>query len=238
MSESESFPVNKLLAALPEAEYQRLAPHAERVELFSKQVLYEPNEPIEAVYFPTEGVVSLVSMLEDGAASEISSIGREGLVGFPAFLGGILTPSYAIVQISGSALVLDATILKQEFDKGGLLYRLLLLYTQALLARVSQTTACNSKHAIEQRLARWLLFASDCVERDELEVTQGAIAKMLGIRRSSVTVAASLLQQAGILQYRRGRIKISDRTALEARTCECYFLVKNEYFRLLGFTRL
>ncbi|MDY6781598.1 MAG: Crp/Fnr family transcriptional regulator [Cyanobacteriota bacterium] len=238
MCESESVPVNKLLAALPEAEYQRLVPHLEQVDLLCEQVLYEPDEPIEVVYFPTQGMVSLVSILEEGATSEIGVVGREGIVGFPAFLGGNFTTSYAIVQLSGSAVMLDADILKREFERGEWLHRLLLLYTQALLAQVSQTAACNSQHGVEQRLARWLLSASDCVEQDELEMTQEFLGNMLGIRRSSVTVAAGLLQKMGAIQYRRGKINIVDRAALEAKSCECYLLVKNEYFRLLGFTRL
>ena len=236
--ESESVPVNKLLAALPEAEYQRLVPHLERVDLFPKQVLYEPNEPMEFVYFPTQGMISLVSILEDGATSEIGVVGREGIVGFPAFLGGNFTSSYAIVQLSGSALRLSVNLFKLAFERGELLHRLLLLYTQALLAQVSQTSACNAQHGIEQRLTRWLLSASDRVENDELEMTQELMGNLLGIRRSSATVAAGLLQKMGMIQYRRGKIKIMNRAALEAKTCECYFQIKNEYLRLLGFTRL
>lgn len=238
MSEGESVPVNKLLAALPAAEYQRLAPHLEQVSLSLKQVLYEPGKPVTAVYFPTAGLISLVSILENGTTSEIGLVGREGAVGFPAFLGGSFTTSHAIVQISGSALRLNADVLKREFDRGQLLHRLLLLYTQALLTQVSQTAICSGRHRVEQRLARWLLCVRDCVERDELALTQEFIANMLGTRRAGVTAAANALQRSGIIYYSQGKIVILDRLALEASACDCYRLVQDEYIRLLGFTRL
>ncbi|MGB3640218.1 MAG: Crp/Fnr family transcriptional regulator [Rivularia sp. (in: cyanobacteria)] len=225
--------VNQLLGALPPEDYQQLVSHLEYVELISGEVLWEPGEKITEVYFPILGMISLVSIMENGSTTEISLVGKEGMVGLPVFLGGDSTTSRAIVQIEGSALKLNGNILKSEFDKGGELQRLLLLYTQALFTQASQNAACNRQHNIEERLARWLLTTQDCVMKDELLLTQEFISQMLGTRRSGVTVAAGTLQQAGMIRYTRGKINILSREALNATACECYQVIKNEYIRLL-----
>ena len=225
--------VNQLLAALPPEDYQRLVSHLEYVELISGEVLWEPGEKMTEVYFPILGMISLVSIMENGSTTEISLVGKEGIVGLPVFLGGDSTTSRAIVQIDGTALKLNGNILKSEFDKGGELQRLLLLYTQALFTQASQNAACNRQHNIEERLARWLLTTQDCVMKDELHLTQEFISQMLGTRRSGVTVAASTLQRAGMIRYTRGKINILSREALNATACECYRVIKNEYSRLL-----
>lgn len=225
--------VNQLLRALPLEEYQRLIPHLEHVYLMAGKVLSEPGEKITEVYFPNLGMVSLVSIMENSSTTEIGLVGKEGMVGLPVFLGGKSTTSRAIVQLDGTATKLNAKVLKREFDRGGKLQRLLLLYSQALFTQVSQNAACNRQHNIEQRLARWLLTAQDCIMEDELHLTQEFISHMLGTRRSGVTVAAGALQQAGMIRYTRGKISILDRLALKATACECYGTIKNEYIRLL-----
>lgn len=225
--------VNQLLTALPQQEYQQLISHLEYVDLNSGEVLWEPGETMTEVYFPNLAMISLVSIMENGSTTEISLVGKEGMVGLPVFLGGHSTTSRAIVQIGGSALKLNSNILKSEFDKGGELQRLLLLYTQALFTQASQNAACNRQHNIEERLARWLLTTQDCVMKDELHLTQEFISQMLGTRRSGVTVAAGTLQQAGMIRYTRGKITILNREALNATACECYRVIKNEYTRLL-----
>ncbi|MEL6499907.1 MAG: Crp/Fnr family transcriptional regulator [Cyanobacteria bacterium J06631_6] len=237
MSDRVDFPVNQLLAALPSAEYDRLVNHLKPVNLTGGEILLEPNEPIEKIYFPQRAMISLVSIMMDGSTTEIGLIGNEGMIGLPAILGGNSTTSRTIVQVSGTALEISAEIVKQEFQRGERLHQLLLLYTQALLTQVSQSAACNRQHNIEERLARWLLSVQDCILQDELPLTQEFIANMLGTRRSGVTVAAGILQQAGIIRYSRGRITILDQEALEATACECYQLVQNEFMRLLGSRR-
>lgn len=235
MLASSSQPVNQLLAALSESEYRNLAPHLETVSLRTGQILYEPYELIEFVYFPNRAIISLVAIMEDGATTEVGLIGKEGMVGLPVILGSNSSTSRAIVQIANSAVMLSADILKREFDRGGELQKLLLLYTQGLLTQVSQTAACNRQHVIEERLARWLLSVQDRIEQDEFLLTQEMIAYMLGVRRSGVTVAANILQQAGMISYSRGRIQIRNRQALEATACECYRLVQQEFQRLFDF---
>ncbi|MGD1913650.1 MAG: Crp/Fnr family transcriptional regulator [Rivularia sp. (in: cyanobacteria)] len=225
--------VNQLLGALPLEEYQRLVPHLENIYLMSGEVLCEPGETMTEVYFPTLAMISLVSIMENGSTTEVGLIGKEGMVGLPVFLGGHSTTSRAIVQIEGTAIKLNAKVLKSEFNRGGELQKILLLYTQALFTQASQNAACNRQHNIEARLARWLLTAQDCVVDSELHLTQEFISQMLGTRRSGVTVAAGILQQAGIIRYTRGKISILDREALEATACECYHVIKNEYIRLL-----
>ncbi|MBV6627653.1 MAG: Crp/Fnr family transcriptional regulator [Rivularia sp. (in: Bacteria)] len=226
--------VNQLLAALPLEDYQRLVPHLEPIDLVAGEVLCEPGETMTEAYFPTLAMISLVSIMEDGSTTEISLIGKEGMVGLPIFLGGNSTISRAIVQIEGSAFKLNGNILKNEFDRGGELQKLLLLYTQALFTQASQNAACNRQHNIEERLARWLLTAQNCVMKDELYLTQEFISQMLGTRRSGVTVAAGTLQQAGMIRYTRGKISIINRQALNDTACECYRAIKNEYTRLLN----
>lgn len=237
MSDRVDLPINQILAALSLAEYHRLASHLKPVDLISGQILLEPNEPIEKIYFPQQAMISLVSIMMDGSTTEIGLIGNEGMIGLTAILGGNSTTSRTIVQISGSALEVSAEVVRQEFQRGKELFKLLLLYTQAMLTQVSQSAACNRQHNIEERLARWLLSVHDCILKDELPLTQEFIANMLGIRRSGVTVAAGTLQQAGIIRYSRGKITILDRQALEETACECHNLVQNEFIRLLGSRR-
>ena len=226
--------VNQLLLALPKLEFQRLAPHLEEVSLSLGQVLYEAGENIKHVYFPNRAMVSLIAVLEDGSTTEVGMVGSNGVVGYPAFLGDDLTTTRIIVQVAGTAMKIDTKILKREFNRGGVLQRQLLLYTQALLTQISQTAACNRHHSLEARLARWLLTAQDHTASDTIQITQEFIAELLGTRRSGVTVAAGLLQQAGIIRYSRGRITILNRLALEATACECYGFIKKEFERLLN----
>ncbi|MBD2578760.1 Crp/Fnr family transcriptional regulator [Oscillatoria sp. FACHB-1406] len=228
-------PVNQLLATLTAAEYERLAPYLERVTLSAQQLLHAPGEPISAVYFPTAGLISLVTILENGATSETGLIGHEGVVGFPAFLGGNLTTNHAIVQIAGSALRLEAEFLKREFERSQQLRQRLLLYTQAFLTQVSQTAICNGQHGTEQRVARWLLWARDCALQDELVLSLDFIANLLGIQTQSAIIALQSLQQCGILRYQADRIEILAVLGLETKACECYRRVRDEYYRLLAF---
>jgi CRP-like cAMP-binding protein len=225
---------NQLLIALPPEEYQRLAPHLESMSLPLHQVLYEPGEPVNYVYFPIKAMISLVSTTREGATVEIGLVGREGMVGIAAVLGGRSMISRTVVQIAGDVLRIKASILKAEFDRGGYLQTLLLRYVQALFTQVSQHAVCNRLHSLEERLARWLLSVQDCLQRDEFTMTQEYIAEMLGSRRSGVTIAAGLLQKKGIIHYRRGNINILDRQRLEESCCECYNLIRSECRRLLN----
>ena len=229
--------MNQILAALPESEYQVIAPHLKPVDLTSGEILSEPNQSITEIYFPQRAMISLVSIMMDGSTTEIGLIGNEGMVGLPAILGGDSTISRSIVQVSGTALQVSADIIQREFLRGGKLQQILLLYIQASLTQVSQTAACNRQHKIEERLARWLLSVRDCVLQNEIHLTQEFIANMLGTRRSGVTVAAGILQQAGIIRYSRGKIVILDRQALENTSCEFYRTIQREFIRLLGSRR-
>jgi CRP-like cAMP-binding protein len=224
---------NQLLAALPLEEYHRLQPHLEIVCLARRQILHEINEPLTYVYFPTQALTSLVSLMEDGATIEVGVVGKDGMVGLPICWGGNSATTQAIVQIPGEAVRMTADRFKAEFDRHEALYRLILLYTQSLFTQVAQTAACNRRHNVEQRLARWLLSIEDRVQGKQLLLTQEFIAQMLGIRRSGVTVAATALQQAGTIRYSRGKIAIVDREKLRSAACECYNAVKNESDRLM-----
>lgn len=225
---------NKLLAALPESEYQRLNPHLEYVTLRLGQVIYEPKTSIEWVYFPERSMISLVSILSDNAMTEVGLIGNEGMVGLPVILGGNQAINQAIVQVPNGAIKLSAKVLQQEFKRGKTLQKLLLLYTEVRLHQVSQIAVCKSHHDIEKRFCRWLLSVHDCVEDDRLLLTQKFMAQMLGIRRASVTEAAQKLQELGIISYQRGEVIILNRPALEARVCECYNVIIGESYRLLN----
>ena len=235
MSPSQRNPAltNQLLASLPPSEYQRLVPHLESVTLNLGQVLYEVGEVIQYVYFPIQSMISLVCILRNNAMTEFALVGNEGMVGLPVFLGGNLTISRAVVQVPDSALRMQADVLKSEFERGESLQKILLLYTQALLTQVAQNAVCKSYHTIDKRLARWLLSVQDCVQKEELPLTQKYISEILGTRRASITEAAGSLQAEGLIRYSRGQIIILDREALAARACECYSSVKREYQRLL-----
>ncbi|MEO1132376.1 MAG: Crp/Fnr family transcriptional regulator [Cyanobacteria bacterium J06639_1] len=225
---------NRLLALVSDATYNRLQPHFEVVSLPAGRILYEPGEAIQEMFFPCGAMISFVSTMENGSTTEIGMVGYEGMTGLPAIWGGKSSTSRAIVQVGGDAIAIDAKTIKEEFARGEDLQRILLLYMQAFLTQVSQTAACNRQHATEERLSRWLLSARDCVHRSELPLTQEFVANMLGIRRPSVTVAAGMLQQAGVIRYARGNIVILDVATLENCACECYAIVKAEYERLLG----
>ena len=225
---------NRLLAALPAAEFQRLSPHLELVPMALGKVLYEPGGQLQSAYFPTTAVVSLHYVMKSGASAESAGVGNEGVVGVSLFMGGDTTPSSAVVQIAGHAYRLEARLLKEEFNRAGLMQHLLLRYTQALLTQMSQTAACNRHHAVEQQLCRWLLLTIDRVPSQEVIVTQELVASMLGVRREGITEAAGRLQRAGFISYRRGHIAVLDRSGLEARACECYAVVRKESARLLS----
>ena len=224
---------NHLLAALQEADWQRLQPHLEPVEMPLGQVLYESGRPMSHVYFPTTAIVSLLYVMENGASAEIAVVGYEGVVGITLFMGGGTTPSRGVVQSAGMGVRLSAQRIKDEFNRSGPVMHLLLRYTQALIAQMVQTAACNRHHSLDQQLCRWLLLSLDRLPGNELVMTQELIANMLGVRREGVTEGALNLQKAGLISYSRGRITVLDRTGLEKRTCECYAVVKNEYDRLL-----
>jgi CRP-like cAMP-binding protein len=224
---------NRLLAALPEAEWQRWLPQLELVEMPLGEVLYESGGTLSHVYFPTTAIVSLLYVMENGASAEIAVVGNEGLVGVSLFMGGESTPSRAVVQSAGQGIRLEGQSMKNEFNRAGPTLHLLLRYTQALITQMAQTAVCNRHHSVDQQLCRWLLLSLDRLEGDELVMTQELIANMLGVRREGVTEAALSLQQAGLIRYARGHITIMDRAGLEKRTCECYGVVKKEYDRLL-----
>jgi CRP-like cAMP-binding protein len=234
MSEALPQRMNRLLAALPDAEYQRLVPHLEYVPLPLKQVLYTMGESIEYVYFPHRAIVSLVSTPKEGSNVEVGLVGNEGMVGIPAALGDNIATTTAMVQREDSGMRMEASLLKTEFQQGGSLQNLLLWYTQALYAQTSLTAACNALHQLDEKLARWLLLVCDRVESNELQLTQEFISQMLGVRRAGVTEAANRLQTAGLIRYIRGRITILNRQGLEAASCSCYGIIKGEYDRLLG----
>ena len=224
---------NDLLAALPEADYERLSSSLELVALPLGGAVYEAGGRMEYVYFPTDGIVSLLSVTRDGSSAELAVTGCEGLVGIALFMGGETTPSRAVVQSAGRGYRLRAAVLKKEFESGGPLQPLLLRFTQALITQMTQTAVCNRHHAVEQQLCRWLLLSLDRLPANELVMTQELIANMLGVRREGVTEAAGRLQAEGLIEYSRGRITVLDRAHLEARVCECYAVVKKEYDRLL-----
>lgn len=223
---------NKLLAALPVAEWDRWAGQLEFVYLPLGKVLYEAGGKQSHVYFPTSSIVSLLYVMENGASAEIAIVGNEGLVGISLFMGGESTTSRAVVQSAGGAFKLPSAAIKAEFDHVAVLH-LLLRYTQALITQMAQTAVCNRHHSLEQQLCRWLLLSLDRLSGDKLEMTQELIANMLGVRREGVTEAASKLQRLALIQYARGKITVLDRPGLEVRTCECYAVVKKEYDRLL-----
>src|SRR4051812_1570119 len=234
---SHSSSQNHLLAALPTAEYDRLAPHLELVPLPLGEVLYEPGGQLHHAYFPTTAIVSLHYVAESGASAEIAGVGNEGVVGISLFMGGDTTPSSAVVQTAGHAYRLERRLLKQEFDRAGVMQRLLLRYTQALITQMSQTAVCNRHHAVEQQLCRLLLVTLDRNPSGGLVMTQELIANMLGVRREGITEVAGRLQHAGFIRYRRGHIAVLDRSGLETRACECYAVVKKELSRLLSDVR-
>jgi CRP-like cAMP-binding protein len=224
---------NHLLAVLPRSESDRLLPHMEAVTLPLGDALYESGDRLNHVYFPTTAIVSLLSVMENGASAEIAVVGNEGIVGIALFMGGETMPSRAVVQSMGEAYRLNGKVLKQEFNRAGALQHLLLRYTLAMLTQMAQTAVCNRHHSVDQQLCRWLLLSMDRLPANKLSMTQELIANMLGVRREGVTEAAGKLQSAGLIHYSRGRITVLDRPGLEARVCECYNVVQQEFRRLL-----
>ena len=228
---------NHLLAALPTAEFERLSPHLELVPMLLGEFLYESGGRLQHVYFPTTAIVSLHYVMENGASAEVAGVGNEGILGISLFMGGDTTPNSAVVQTAGYGYRLKAQLMMQEFNRAGLMMRLLLRYTQALMTQMSQTAVCNRYHSVEQQLCRLLLLTLDRMSSNELVMTQELVASMLGVRREGITEAAGKLQHAGFIRYRRGHITVIDRSGLEARVCECYDVVKKEFNRLLSDVR-
>lgn len=224
---------NHLLAALPAADFGRMQPHLKLVPMPLGDVLYESGIMLRYVYFPTDSIVSLLYVMSDGASAEIAVVGNEGVIGVSLFMGGETTPSRAVVQSAGNAYRLPGTVLKEEFTRAGAMQHLLLRYTQALITQMAQTAVCNRHHSLDQQLCRWLLLSLDRLDTNQLVMTQELIANMLGVRREGVTEAAGRLQAVGLISYSRGHITVLDRPGLEARTCECYAVVKKECDRLL-----
>lgn len=226
---------NRLLSAMPQALSEKLAPNLKRVALQRGDRLHDPGETIDYMYFPLDCVLSITITMSDGTTAETGLVGVREVIGINAFMGGKeTTQTTYIVQIPGSAMKIDAQILREEFDRNKDLRDVMLRYTQAFIAQISQTTACNSLHKIDQRLARWLLEVHDRVEGDTLQLTQELMADMLGVRRAGVTQTAQKLQESGLIDYRRGHIHVLNRSGLEAYACECFQTVKDEYDRLLG----
>jgi CRP-like cAMP-binding protein len=223
---------NHILAALPAEEYDHLFPHLKLVSMPLGHVLQESGQKMSCAYFPTNSIVSRLHVMEDGASAEIAIIGNDGVVGIPLFMGGETTTNRAVVQSAGHAYQLDGKLLIQAFNRAGKLQYLLLLYTQSFLTQIAQTVACNRHHSLDQQLCRWLLLSLDRLESNELVMTQELIANMLGVRREGVTEAAGNLQKAGLIEYHRGHITVLNRPGLEARSCECYKVVKKESDRL------
>ena len=226
---------NHLLAALPAEIQERLFAQLELVALQQGQVLHESGDTLRHVYFPTDSIVSLLYVTESGASAASAMVGNEGLVGVALFMGGESTPSRAIVQSSGAAYRLPGQKLKDEFNQHSELMLLLLRYTQSLITQMSQTAVCNRHHAIDQQLCRWLLLSLDRLPDNQLSVTQELIASLLGVRREGVTEAAGKLQKLGVIDYCRGHISVLEREELEALSCECYAVVKQENDRLLPY---
>jgi CRP-like cAMP-binding protein len=219
---------NRLLATIAREEYELLAPHLKTVSFSLNEVLFKPEDYLQHVYFPTTAIVSLLTSLSDGSGMEVGLVGREGMVGISAILGGSET-KIATVQAQGEALRLQAGKLREEFRRGGALQSVLLRYTHALMAQISQSVICNARHPVEGRLARWLLMYHDRLELDEFELTHEFMANMLGVRRASVSEVANKLQEKGFISYQYGRVRILDRKALEEFACECYPVVKEKF---------
>ncbi|MEP0918283.1 Crp/Fnr family transcriptional regulator [Leptolyngbya sp. DQ-M1] len=235
MPQNRSRPTqNKLLRALSQEEYEQLSPHLEFVTLPFKHVLYEPHQSVDYVYFLNHGVVSMVTITEEGETVEAATIGNEGMAGIHVLLGVNHLSLQAIAQVAGNGMRMRVDAFRRVVTPDTRLYELLLRYIQALISQLSQTVACNRLHSVEERCCRWLLMCHDRVPTDEFFLTQELLSQMLGVRRASVSVVAAILQKAGLITYSRGRIRILDRQGLESASCECYHLVKIEFDRLLG----
>jgi CRP-like cAMP-binding protein len=227
-------PGNKLLAALPDEEYERILPDLEQTSFSFGESVYESDERLNYAYFPITSVVSLVYTMRDGASAELGMVGNEGLIGISLFTGGETSPNRAIVQHAGGAIRMKAPAFREEFRRGGSFQQLLLRYMQALLTQISQKAVCNGLHSIEQRLACWLLMTYDRVGSEKLQVTHEFVSNLLGARREWVSLTTSSLRNKGMIVCKRGYLTILDRMGLEATACECYRVTKEEYDRLLN----
>lgn len=225
---------NRILAALPREEYERISTNLELVRLTQGKILYDADDVTQYAYFPKGGMVSLISMTEDGRTTEVGMIGNEGIVGIPVVLRVRRAPYQVMVQLPANALRIRGEILREEFNRGGKLQDLLLRYTHTLLTQISQSAACNRFHTVEKRLCRWLLVSRDRVQTDTLHLTQEFLSHMLGVPRTSVTMIAGTLQTDGLISYHRGKITILDRRGLNAASCECYRLVRDEIRHFLA----
>lgn len=224
---------NRILAALPREEYERLLTKLEKVFMEFHQILFEPDQRIEYVYFPNTAMVSLLNVMENGETAEVGVVGYEGVVGLPVFLDADSVSSMAMTQIEGEGMRMRTENFREEANRQGPLHRLLQRYTQALLMQVSQTAACNRFHSVEERFCRWMLMTHDRVREDNFPMTQEFLSQMLGIRRPTLSVVAGMLQKAELIRYNRGRMTILDRKGLEAGACECYRLVRKDFDRLI-----
>jgi CRP-like cAMP-binding protein len=224
---------NLILAALPPADYGQLLPQLDLVEMDLGHSLYESGGQLQYVYFPVEGIVSLLYVTAGGNSAELAVVGCEGMIGVSLFMGGETTPNRAVVQSACRAYRLPAQALKARFAEGGALQLILLKFTQALITQISQTAVCNLHHSVDQQLCRWLLLSLDRLPGDQLQMTQELIANMLGVRRQGVTEAARKLERDGLITYSRGLITVLNRPGIEQRVCECYGVVKRETERLL-----
>lgn len=224
---------NDILAGLSDEDYTRILPDLELIPMPLGWALHEASEKLTHAYFPTDAIVSLLNVMENGATAEIAVTGFDGVIGIALFMGGESTPSRAVVQSSGFGYRLSSAVLKREFRMGGKMQQLTLKYTQALITQMSQTAVCNRHHSVVQQLCRWLLLSLDLLPGNDLYMTQELIANMLGVRREGVTEAAGKLQDEGLISYSRGHIKVIDRPGLEKRVCECYRVVKDEADRIM-----
>lgn len=231
---SQAAEVNRLLRAVPADAYARLIAGSEVVTLERGDLVYQPGEPIRRVYFPSNMILSVISVMDNGDRVEVGTIGNEGMGGLPAFLESESSPNTVFVQVSGEARMMDAELLREVADTSPDTRTMLHRYTQSFLNQSAQSAACNRMHSIEERCARWLLMTHDRVGRDTFDLTQEFLADMLGVRRAGVTVVCGALQRAGFIRYRRGHIAILDRAKLEEVTCECYARVRGEVDRLVG----
>ncbi len=226
---------NHLLASLPVEELHLLQPHLELIDFPLRQTVFSPGDPVTTVIFPETGWVSMLATLEDGDSAEIGFVGREGMVGISVLLEVERTSTEAMWQAGGTALRLPARVLREAMERSSDVRRPIFRYAMAFHGQVAQTAACNGRHGIDQRLARWMLMAHDRADGDGFPMTHEFLAMMLGVRRASVTVAAGMLQKAGFIRYGGGRMTLTDRPGLEAAACECYGTVRREYLRLTGF---
>ncbi|MCY7348417.1 MAG: Crp/Fnr family transcriptional regulator [Pyrinomonadaceae bacterium] len=222
-------PKNRLLAALPAEEYARLLPKLEEFPLIYAETIYEPNDIIRRVYFPESGIISLLSTVGENSLLEVGIVGSEGFIGLPVFLGVETSNNLAIVQGAGAALTMKTTDFLAECKNGDALSRLLQRYTHSLIAQISQSAVCNRFHAIEARLARWLLMTGDRMLSNEFQITQEFLSNMLGVRREAVNKSATVFQRSNLISYNRGKVSILDRAGLKAAACRCYFIIKEEY---------